>query len=151
MELGSMLLVFWMLSFKPAFPLSSFTFIKRHFSFSSHSAVRVISSAYLKLLIFLLAVLIPACGLSSLAFRMMYSACKLNKCVAILILKMEEKRATFSACYSFTTLRKVKIHLKHNKRFMQCMEKVLWLIEHVKSGLWSFMLRFLVWWCFTVG
>ena len=35
--------------------------------------------AYLRLLIFLLAILIPACALSRLAFHMMYSACKLNK------------------------------------------------------------------------
>ena len=33
------LLVFWMLSFKPTFSLSSFTFIKRLFSSSSLSAV----------------------------------------------------------------------------------------------------------------
>ena len=31
---------FWMLSFKPAFSLSSFTFIKRLFSYSSLSAIR---------------------------------------------------------------------------------------------------------------
>ena len=37
------------------------------------------SSAYLSLLIFLLAVMIPACASSSPAFHMMYSACKLNK------------------------------------------------------------------------
>jgi len=41
--------------------------------------VLVVSSAYLRLLIFLLAILIPACGSSSLAFLMMYSAYKLNK------------------------------------------------------------------------
>ena len=35
----AMILVFWMLSFKPAFSLSSFTFIKRLFSSSSLSAV----------------------------------------------------------------------------------------------------------------
>ena len=35
-----------MLSFKPAFSLSSFTFIKRLFSSSSLSAIKVISSAY---------------------------------------------------------------------------------------------------------
>ena len=34
-----MILVFWMLSFKPAFSLSSFTFIKRLFSSSSLSAI----------------------------------------------------------------------------------------------------------------
>ncbi|KAJ1058750.1 hypothetical protein K5549_015800 [Capra hircus] len=49
-----------MLSFKPTFSLSSFTFIKRLFSSSSLSAVRVVSSAYLRLSIFLLAILIPA-------------------------------------------------------------------------------------------
>ena len=75
----AMILVFWMLSFKPTFSLSSFTFIKRLFSSSSLSAIRVVSSAYLRLLIFLLAVLIPACAASSPAFLMMYSAYKLNK------------------------------------------------------------------------
>jgi len=45
----SMILVFWMFSFKPAFSLSSFTFIKRLFSSSSLSAIRVVSSAYLRL------------------------------------------------------------------------------------------------------
>ena len=46
----AMILVFWMLSFKPTFSLSSFTFIKRPFSSSSLSAIRVVSSAYLRLL-----------------------------------------------------------------------------------------------------
>ena len=73
-----MILVFWMLSFKPPFSLSSFTFIKRLFISSSLSAIRVVSSAYLRLLIFLLAVLIPTCASSSQAFCMMYSAYKLN-------------------------------------------------------------------------
>ena len=67
-----------MLSFKPTFSLSSFTFIKRLFS-SLLSAISVVSFAYLRLLIFFLEILIPACASSSLAFHMMYSACKLNK------------------------------------------------------------------------
>ena len=67
-----MIFVFWMLSFKPAISLSSFTFIKKLFSFSSLSAIRVVSSAYLMLLIFLLAILIPACASSSLVFCMIY-------------------------------------------------------------------------------
>ena len=71
-----MILVFWMLSFKPTFSLSSFTFNKRLFS-SSLSSIRVVSSAYLSiywyfsisididissayLLIFLPEILIPA-------------------------------------------------------------------------------------------
>ena len=39
----AMIFVFWMLSFKPTFSLLSFTFIKRLFSFSSFSAIRVVS------------------------------------------------------------------------------------------------------------
>ena len=74
----AMTFVFWMLSFKPTFSLSSFAFIKRHFS-SSLSAIRVVSSAYLKLLIFLPEILIPAYASSSPAFLMIYSAWKLNK------------------------------------------------------------------------
>ena len=79
MGLHATIFVFWMLSFKPAFSLSYFTFIKRLFSSSSLAAIRVVASAYLQLLIFLLAILIPACDSSSPAFLMMYSACKLNK------------------------------------------------------------------------
>ena len=78
MGLNAMIFVFWVLSCKPAFSLSSFTFIKRLFS-SSLSAIKVVSSACLRLLIFLPAVLIPDCESSSLAFHMMSSAWKLNK------------------------------------------------------------------------
>ena len=75
----AMILVFWMLSFKPAFSLSSFIFIKRLFSSSLIYAIRVVSSEYLKVLIFLPAIFVTACDSSSLAFCMMYSAYKLNK------------------------------------------------------------------------
>ena len=68
-----------MLSCKTTFSLSSFTFIKRLFSSSLLSAVRMVPSAYLRLLIFLPAILIPACASTSPAFHMMYSAYKLNK------------------------------------------------------------------------
>ena len=74
-----MILVFWMLSFKPAFLLSSFNFIKRLFSSSSLSSIKLVSSAYLKLLVFLWAILILACVSSSQGFCIMYSAYKLNK------------------------------------------------------------------------
>ena len=70
----AMIFVFWMLSLKPTFSLSTFVFIKRPFSYSSLSAIRVVTSAYLRLLIFLPAILIPACASSSQAFLMMYSA-----------------------------------------------------------------------------
>ena len=80
MGLDAMILVFWMLSFKPTFSLYSFSFIKRLFRSSLLSAIRVVSSVYLRgLLIFLLAILIPACASSSPAFLMIYSAYKLNK------------------------------------------------------------------------
>ena len=74
--------IYWMLNFKPAFSLSSFTFIGRLFSFSL-SAIRVVSLAYLRLLIYLPEILISACDSSSLAFLMLYSACQLNKQVTI--------------------------------------------------------------------
>ena len=76
--LGAMIIVFWVLSFKPDFLLNSFTFIKRLFSFFAF-CYRVVSSEYLRLLIFFLAILIPSCASSSLAFHIMYSAYKLNK------------------------------------------------------------------------
>ena len=70
---------FWMLSFKPAFSLSSFTLIKRFFSSSLLSAIRLVSSAiwgywnsswqsWFMLVIHQVK-----------AFCMMYSAYKLNK------------------------------------------------------------------------
>ena len=39
----------------------------------------MLSSAYLRLLLFLLAILIPACNSSSFSFHVMCSVCKLNK------------------------------------------------------------------------
>ena len=68
-----------MLSFKTAFSLSSFTFIKRLFSSSSLSAIKVVSYAYLRLLILCLSILIPICASPTSAFHKMYSAYKLNK------------------------------------------------------------------------
>ena len=79
-EPDAMIFIFFlMLSFKSAFSLSSFTFTKRLLSSSSLSVIRVVSSAYLRLLIFILAILIMAYASSSQAFNMMYSAYKLNK------------------------------------------------------------------------
>ena len=79
MGLDATTFVFWMFTFKPAFSLSSFTFIKRLFNYSSLSAIRLVSCSYLRLLIFLPAILIPACASFSPAFLRMYSAYKLNK------------------------------------------------------------------------
>ena len=63
----AMILVFWMLRQLFHSPLS--LFIK----------IRVVWSAFLRLLIFLLAILILACTSSSLAFSIMCPAYKLNK------------------------------------------------------------------------
>ena len=62
--------------FQASFSLPSFTFI---FSSSTLFAIWVISSVYLRLLIFLLAIMISACGSSNPAFHVMYSAEKLDK------------------------------------------------------------------------
>ena len=67
MGLDVKILVFFMLSLKPAFSLISLTLIKGS-SFYSLSAIIVISSAYLRLLIFLLMLLIPAFYSSSWTF-----------------------------------------------------------------------------------
>ena len=63
----------WVLS--QIFHSPLFAFIKRFFTL----AITVLSSAYLRLLIFLPVILTPACTSSSPAFCMMYSAYKLNK------------------------------------------------------------------------
>ena len=57
----AMVVIFWMLSFKPAFSLSSFTFIKRLFSSSSLSTIKVVSSAYLRLMITVLCLVAQSC------------------------------------------------------------------------------------------
>ena len=74
----AMIFVFWMLNLSQFFSLSSFTFIRRLFSSSSLSAIKVLSSEYLRLLIFLLVILIPPCDSSSPTFRTMCSAYKLK-------------------------------------------------------------------------
>jgi len=56
-----------------------FTLIKRFFSSSLLSTYKVVSFTKLNFLIFLLAILIPACNSSSLAFLMVCSVFKLNK------------------------------------------------------------------------
>ena len=72
-------LSFLNVEFQASFSFSSFTLIKRLFSSASLSSIRVISSAYMSLLVFLSAILILTCDSSSLAFHIMNSAYKLNK------------------------------------------------------------------------
>ena len=67
----------WVLSqlFHSSFsPSSRGSLVPLHFS-----AIRVLLSAYLRLLIFLPAILLPACDSSNPAFHMMYPPYKLNK------------------------------------------------------------------------
>ena len=70
--------IFWMLSFKSHFH-SPLSLSSRGFLETLHFLPWVVSSAYLRLLIFLSAILIPACASSSPVFLMMYPAYKLNK------------------------------------------------------------------------
>ena len=64
-------LSFLNVEFQASFFTLLFTLIKMLFSSSSLSAIRMVSSAHLRLLIFLLAILIPACDSSSPAFHTM--------------------------------------------------------------------------------
>ena len=75
MGLDAMILVFWTLNFHslPS-PSPRGSLVPLHFL-----PLERLSSAYLRLLIFLPEILIPACDSSSLAFLMLYSACQLNK------------------------------------------------------------------------
>ena len=74
MGLHAMILVFLSHLFQ-----SLLSLIESLFSSPLLSAKRVVSSEYLSLLIFLLAILIQACASSSPAFHMIYSTYKLNK------------------------------------------------------------------------
>ena len=125
-----------MLSFRPAFSLSLFTLIKRLFSSSSLSAIRVISSAHLRLLIFLLAILIPACVSSSLAFQMMYSTYKRNSRVTIYILDVLLSQSGTSLLFpspvltapSYPTYRFLRrqVRLSGMPSFLRTFHSLLW-------------------------
>ena len=74
----------------------------------------------------------------------------MNFCAAILILKMVDTH------FGDIISRKVKMQLKHTQKIVKCMEKGLWLIEPVESGLQSLLvlLKFwpnksLLWGCIT--
>ena len=134
MEPDDMILVFWMLSFKPGFSLSSITFIRRLFNSSSLSAIRMVSSAYLRLLIFLLEILIPASASCIPAFHMMCSAYKSNK---------QGEYATLM--YSFRSLKPVCCSMSSsNYCFLNCIQisqkagQVVW-YSHLFKNFWSFL------------
>ena len=71
MGLDAMILLSWIFKFQASFSLSSFILIKWLFG-SSSSAIKMMSSAYLRLLIFLPTILIPTCDSSSPEFCMIY-------------------------------------------------------------------------------
>ena len=75
----AMIFVFLMLSLGQLSHSPLSLSIKWLFSSSSLSSIRVVSSVYLMFLIFLLAILIPACASYSPAFHMILPAYKLNK------------------------------------------------------------------------
>ena len=113
MGLDAMILVLWMLSFKPAFSFFSFILIKRLFSSSLLFAIRVVSSVYLRLLIFILTVLIPACDSSSPAFHIMYF---LISCPHILLALLKDFSFWLS-CHSF------QYYTVHNSQWFQYLWK----------------------------
>ena len=78
MGLDAMILVFWMLSFKPAFS-SPLSLSSRGFLDPLHFLPLKWYHLNIWEMVFLQAILIPACASSSPVFLMMYSAYKLNK------------------------------------------------------------------------
>ena len=89
------------------------------------------------LLDYIVTAVISVCTLKSLSKLV-------NFCVAILILKMEDNTQHFwhIMLYYF---KKGKNATETQKRFVLCMEKVLRLMEGIKSGLQSFMLEIVHW------
>ena len=124
-----MILVFRMLSCKPVFFTLLFHSHQRCFSPFSLSAIKVVSSAYLRLLIFLLAILISACASCSLAFLMMHSEYNLNK-----------QRQYTALMYSFSSFEPVHCSMSaSNCCFLTCIQvsqesgKVVWCSYHFKN------------------
>ena len=68
----------------------------------------------------------------------------MNFCVAVLILKMEENKHFWHIILPYIKKGKNAAETQ-KKRFMQCREEMLWLIEHVKSSLRNFILGISHW------
>ena len=114
------LFLFVCLFINAEFQTSFFNLSKRLFS-SSVFVIRVASSACLSLLMFPLAVLIPACYSFSLAFHMMYSEYKLNN------------QDDYAALLSFPSFKPVSCSMSGSKlcfltciNFSQRTDKVIW-------------------------
>ena len=67
-----------------------------------------------------------------------------NFCVLISILKMEENIQCFLHIMLYFKKGQNATEMQKN-RFVQCTEKLLWLIECVKSGLQNFVLEISCW------
>ena len=136
-----------MLSFKPASSLSFFIFIKRLFSSSLLSVIRLISSAYLMSLIFLQAILIPAYDSSILAFHMMYSAYKLNKqgdsiqpwCTPFPILNQSAVPCKILTVASWSAYRCLKRQVRWSSISISSIifHSLLWFTQRLSSSQWS--------------
>ena len=110
-------LFFWVLSFKPVFLLSSFTLLKRLFSFSSLSAVSTVSSANLNM----------SAGLESSAV-----ATRLQKVSFHSNLKEGLCQTMLSYCTSVLISHVSKVMLKIlQARLQQCMN---WELPDVQAG-----------------
>ena len=82
MGVDAMILVFLIFSLNLAFSLPFFTLIKRLVPLCFVPLEWYVSSANLRLLMFLPPILIPACNSSSLTFLMMHSVYRLNRLTA---------------------------------------------------------------------
>ena len=123
-----MISVFLIFSHKLVLSLSSFTLIKKLLGSSSLSAIRVVLSAYLRLLLFLLLILISAYNSSSPAFLMMGSAYGLTGQQQIALL------------YSFLDLEPISCSIQGSNRcFFTCIQvsqetgKMVWYFHFSKS------------------
>ena len=64
---------------------------------------------------------------------------------SILMFKMEENKQHFWHIMLYYFKKSKNATETHKKRFLQCMEEVLWLIERVRSGLQRFVLEIFHW------
>ena len=88
-----------------------FHFHQEAFSSSSLSAIRVVSSAYLRLLQFLPAILIPACASSSPAFLMIYS----TYYSLLISLSPEKFASSFWVCFPILNIINLQGYLVNEK------------------------------------
>ena len=147
----------WVLS--QLFPLSSFTFIKRLFSSSSLSAIRVVSSTYLRLLMFLLLILIPACNSSSPALLMMCSENSLNKqgdsrqpCQTPFSIRcsIQDSNCCFLTRMQFLRRQVSSLRAFHGLSWSTQSKTIVWSMKQRKIFFWNFLDFFRIQWMLTI-